>query len=212
MVPTQGGQNLVDQRPVKEKDRTMPTVSDRSVVLTEVECFHGHFMSLNGELSMIVELLAREGEGRKRISDLCGEAKVDLRMKAGDLENFREKYRPGSLKFDGEALVLAATCAPLIAMEIAALGLFAEALAVAEHVQDDELEFVDGVLRTARSVYNSHVSFVHSALIFHGPQLVAFAESYNADPSAIATREAFNKLVDAEFPRFRAKVMSRPFD
>ena len=208
----EGRQNVVDQPSGRGEDRAVPEVSDRSAVLTEVERFHGHFMYLNEELSLIVELLGLEGEGRKRISDLCREAKVDLRMKAIDLESFREKYRPDSSTVDGEALVLAATCAPLIAMEIAALGLFAEALTVAERIEDDDLEFVDGVLRTARSVYNAHVSFVHSALILQGEDLVAFAESCDTDPGTAASRDAFNALLHAEFPQFKAKVMERSSD
>ena len=55
--------------------------SDRSAVLTEVERFHGHFMYLNEELNLIAELLALEGDGRKRVPDLCREAKADLRKK-----------------------------------------------------------------------------------------------------------------------------------
>jgi hypothetical protein len=147
--------------------------------------------------------------GRRRIPDLCSEAKADLRVKAQDLESFRQRCRPDAPTFDGEALVLATTCAHLLAMEIAALDLFVEALTLAEHVGDDDLEFVDGVLRTARSVYNSHVSLVHSALIFQGPDLVAFAESYGTDPELAASRAAFDSLSTTEFPQFRASVMQR---
>jgi len=181
--------------------------SDRSAVLTEVERFHGHFMYLNEELNLIAELLALEGEGRKRVPDLCREAKADLRKKRRDLEVFRDGCRPDAPRFGGEALVLATTCAELIAMEIAALDLFVEALTVADQVDDEQLGFVDGVLRTARSVYNSHVSFVQSALIVHGADLVAFAESYGTDPGIIASRAAFASLSTTEFPEFRASIM-----
>ena len=92
-------------------------------------------------------------------------------------------------------------------MEIAALDLFVEALTVADQVDDEQLGFVDGVLRTARSVYNSHVSFLQSALIVHGADLVAFAESYGTDPGIIAARAAFDSLSTTEFPEFRASVM-----
>ena len=187
----------------------MSTVSDRSAVLTEVERFHGHFIYLNEELSLIVELLALEGESRDRISGLCTEAKVDLKGKEGDLKHFRDRYGPDSPQVDREASVLAATCAPFIAMEIAALGLFADALTVAEHAADDDRDFVDGVLKTARSVYNSHVSFVHSALMFQGRELAAFAESYDSDPGTSASREEFNILLHSEFPRFKARVMGQ---
>jgi len=190
----------------------MPNVADRSAVLTEVERFHGHFLYLNEELNLIVELLALEGEGRMRISDLCNEARTDLREKAGDLESFRERYCVDSSEFDGEAVELAATCVPHIASEIAALDLLAEALAVAEHVTDDDLGFVDGVLRTARYVYNSHVSFVHSALTFQGQDLIAFAESYDADPTATASSQAFNSLRNAEFPQFVEQLMKGSSD
>jgi len=185
----------------------MAEVSDRAAVLCEVERFHGHFMYLNEELSLIAELLAVEGEGRKRIPDLCSEAKADLRKKQADLEVFRDGCRPDAPRVDGDALVLATTCADSIAMEIAALDLFVEALTVAEHVDDEQLGFVDGVLRTARSVYNSHVSFVHSALIFEGQELVAFAESYDTDPVMTASRVAFDTLATTEFPQFRDEVM-----
>ena len=190
----------------------MAEVSDRSAVLTEVERFHGHFMYLNEELTLIAELLAAEGEGRKRVPDLCSEAKADLRKTREDLDVFRDGCRPDAPKFDGEALVLATTCAELIAMEIAALDLFVEALTVAEHVDDEQIAFVDGVLRTARSVYNSHVSFVHLALIVQGQDLVAFAKAYGTDPAISASREAFDKLTTTEFPQFRASVMGRSFD
>ena len=189
----------------------MAVGSDRSAVLTEVERFHGHFMYLNEELTLIAELLAVDGEGRKRIPDLCNEAKADLRRKTEDLESLRDCCRPDSPKFDGDALVLATTCVELLAMEIAALDLFVEALTVAEHAADDDLLVVDGVLKTARSVYNSHVSFVHSALIFQGDDLVAFAESYDTDPDITASREAFDVLTSTEFPQFKASVMTRSF-
>jgi len=190
----------------------MGDASDRSRVLSEVERLQGHFMYLNEELSLIVELLALEGEGRDRISELCSDAKVDLRKKGEDLDNFREKYLSNPPKADGDALVLASTCAPLIAMEIAALDLFVEALAVAEHVEVDDLPFVDEALRTARSVYNTHVSFVQSALTFQGQDLVAFAEFCNSDPGTSASREAFDQLTNIDLPRFRARVTAHASD
>lgn len=190
----------------------MSTVSDRAAVLTEVERFHGHFMYLNEELSLILELLAVEGEGRLRIPELCREVSADLRSKARDLEYFREKYHHDASTFDAEALVLAATCAPLIAMELAALGLFAEAATIAGYVEDDDLGFVDEVLRTSRSVYNTHVSYVHSALILPEPDLVAFAEFYDTDPGTTASRAAFDTLRNEEFPRFKARVTERATD
>jgi len=190
----------------------MGDASDRSRVLSEVERLQGHFMYLNEELSLIVELLALEGEGRDRVPELCSDAKVDLRKKGEDLDNFREKYLSDSPKADGDALVLASTCAPLIAMEIAALDLFVEALAVAEHVEVDDLPFVDEALRTARSVYNTHVSFVQSALTFQGQDLVAFAEFCNSDPGTSASREAFDQLTNIDLPRFRARVTAHASD
>ena len=78
-----------------------------------------------------------------------------------------------------------------------------EALTVAEQVGDGDLRFVDEVLRTARSVYNAHVSFVHSALIFQDQELVAFAASYDTDPGIVASREAFDTLTNSEFPNSR---------
>jgi len=185
----------------------MPKVADRSAVLTEVERFHGHFLFLNEELNLIVGLLSLEGEGRMRISALCDEARSDLREKAGDLERFREKYCADSTEIDGDAVELAETCVPHIATEIAALDLLAEALAIAENVTDDDLGFVDGVVRTARYVYNSHVAFVHSALTFQGQDLIAFAESYDRDPNAAASGQAFNALRTAEFPQFVERLM-----
>jgi hypothetical protein len=187
----------------------MAKMSERDAVLTEVERFHGHFLYLNEELHLIAELLAVDGEGRKRVPDLCREARADLRRQEEDLEAFRESCRPDSPTFSGEALTLAATCAPLLATEIAALGLLVEALTVAEQVEDDDLRYVDGVLRTARSVYNSHVSLVHSALIFEGQDLVAFAESYETDPGITASRQAFDTLTTTDFPEFRATVTKR---
>ena len=77
----------VDHPPGRGEDQGMADVADRSAVLTEVERFHGHFMYLNEELSLIAELLAVEGEGRKRIPDLCSEAKADLRKKRQDLDS-----------------------------------------------------------------------------------------------------------------------------
>ena len=76
------------------EDHDMADVADRSAVLTEVERFHGHFMYLNEELSLIAELLAAQGEGRKRIPDLCSEAKADLRKKRQDLDAFRGRLPP----------------------------------------------------------------------------------------------------------------------
>ena len=96
-----------------------------------------------------------------------------------------------------------------IGRAVAALGLLVEALTVAEQVEDDDLRYVDGVLRTARSVYNSHVSLVHSALIFEGQDLVAFAESYETDPGITASRQAFDTLTTTDFPEFRATVTKR---
>ena len=189
----------------------MPDVSGRSAVVAEVERFQGHLLYLNEELTLITELLAVEGEGRKRIPELCTDAKGDLRMRAEDLGSFRERYHPDARAIDNEALVLAATCAPPLAMEISALDLFVDALTVADRVRGDDVEFVDGVLRTARSVYNSQVSFVHSALILQGQDLLAYTESYGSDPGTVASREAFTALADREFPQFRTRVLERSF-
>ena len=137
---------------------------------------------------------------------------ADLRSKARDLESFREKYHHEASTFDAEALLLAATCAPLIAMELATLGLFAEAATLAGCVEDDDLGYVHEVLRTSRSVYNNHVAFVHSALILPEPELVAFAEFYDTDPGTTASRAAFDALRNEEFPRFKARVTERATD
>jgi hypothetical protein len=187
----------------------MADVIDRAAVLTEVERFHGHFMYLNEELNLIRELLAVEGASRKRIPEMCSGVKADLRKKTEDLDSFCARCHTGPPRFEGDALVLAETCAPLIAMEIAALDLFVEALTVAEQVGGEDLGFVDEVLGTARSVYNAHVSFVHSALIFQDQELVAFAASYDTDPGIAASREAFDTLTNTEFPQCRAAVRER---
>lgn len=190
----------------------MASVSDRSQVLAEVERLQGHFACLNDELSLIVELLALEGDGRRRISDLCGDVKGDLRQKTEDLVCFCDVYRPDTPKIDAEASVLAMTCAPLIAMEIAALDLFVDTLALAEQAKGDDHAFVDEALQTARSVYNTNVSFVYSALILHGKDLAAFADFCNTDPDISASRETFRQLTNIELPEFRATVAEQPSD
>jgi len=191
----------------------MGSASDRSRVLTEVERFQGHFMCLNQELSLIVELLALDGDGRNRIPDLCSDAKVDLQEKAAELDTFRVRYRSDPPEVDAEASVLATTCDPLIAMEIAALDLFVEGLEIAEHVADDDLALVDEALKTARSLYNTCVSFIHSALTYKGQDLDAFAEFCNSDRGTSASREAFDHLANIELPQLRARVMEEhPFN
>jgi hypothetical protein len=200
----------------------------RSAVASEVERFHGSLLSLNGELSLIVQLLALGVEGRERIPELCSSASVDIRVKAEALGEFREKYVRHDDKVDADAALLARACARLVSVEIDALALFAEALIVAgqvelsvdEHVElsnansveNDDLCYLSSVLRTARTVYNSHVSFVHSALIYQGPDLVAFTEHYDTDSDTAASIEAFDRLKNTEFPRFRARIMEHTSD
>lgn len=89
------------------------------------------------------------------------------------------------------------------------LELLVETLTVAPQVEDDELPYVDRVLRTPRSVYNSHVSLIHSALNSEERDLVAFAETYDTDPGITASREAFDTLTKTDFPELRAAVTAR---
>ena len=175
-------------------------------MLTEVERLQGRLACLNDELSLIVELLALDGDGRNRISDLCCDAKVDIRNKSEDLDRLRETYCSDPSKVDREASALATTCAPLMAMEIAALDLFVETLAIAERVEGEDHDFVKGALQTARSAYNTHVSFVRSALTRQGRDLVTFAQFCHTDPRTSASRDACNQLANNELPQLRARV------
>jgi hypothetical protein len=184
---------------------------DRARVIERVTWLEGG-LRVNSELQFHLRFLAAERDGRAAVHDLYRQAGVELRRVAGHVEQFCFVYQPSNQKIHKDALQLGMACTQLLDMQIVALDLCLGGLSLLRSVDGDDFEYLLGVIRTAESVFSSHVSFVRSVLRCERPELLAFQERYRTGGGAAAPPEEFLSLYRAGFPEFRRRVLMQASD
>ena len=179
---------------------------DRARAIERVTWLEGG-LRVNHELQFHLRFLVAERGGQSAVHDLYRQAGTELRHVAGHVEQFCCVYQPSNQRIHKDALQLGMACTQLLDMQIVALDLCLGGLSLLPSVDGDDLEYLLGVIRTAESVFSSHVSFVRSVLRSERSELLAFQERYRTGGGAATPPEEFLSLYRAGFPEFRRRVL-----
>ena len=161
--------------------------------------------SVGNQLEVLVNLLAREGEEREQIPDAYTHARSDLKAPALGVERMRDAYSPSAQRFHPEVVLRGSMCSGLIGMQVVALDLAINAVSVAPVVVGPDVEYVQNLLSTSWSVYETHQSMIASALRAPAAQLVTISNLYTSDPSGAFA--AFISMKEA-FPANKHRILS----
>ena len=200
--------NGVDQRRAAGDAARMAEATGRALVAQKVDWLEAALGAIH-ELLAHIGWMAVEPGARRSVPDLSRQANAEFLRVADHVEQFNHAYQSRSGDDHDDAHLLGIVCSHLLDMQVVALDVYLGALSLLPSVSGADLDYLRGVIRTAESVYSSHVSSVRSALECTGSDLVAFEELCWTGPGAAASHEVFMRLSGSEFPEFEARILAR---
>jgi len=184
----------------------MAGAEDRALVAQKVDWLEAALGVIHEQL-VHIGWLALEPDARRSVPDLCRQTYADFQRVAGQVEQFYLAHQPGSEDAQDDVFLLGTTCSHLLDVQVVALDVHLEALSLLPSVEGVDLDYLQGVIRTAQSVFSSHASVVQWALDWTGPYLGVFEES--GWTGLMDAHEVFMRLSGTEFPEFRARILAQ---